>query len=286
MATKQAKPATTSKSTALAKWDEELAKQAAIAAAIEESTATGQFFSTKSGVLSFNDNPLPGNEMAVIILDHILENVYYDSDYDSENPQPPACFAFGRDEKALQPHKIVIEAGNSMAGASGLCAGCEMNEWGSADKGRGKACRNTRRLAMIPAGNFDQNTGKFKAFTDVDQFESSPIGFLKLPVTSVKGFAAHVKQVAGALKRPPFGIFTRVSVKPDPNNQFKVLFEPLGQVPDALMPTIMARREEALATIESPYSLPGEEEEKPARGAKGKAAPARGGRSAPAKKRY
>jgi len=285
MATKQAKPATTSKTTAIAKWDEELAKQAAIAAAVEESTATGQFFSLKSGVLSFNDNPMPGNEMAVIVLDSILENVYYDGPFDPDNVQAPRCFSFGRDEKTMEPHKIVVEAGNSMCGASGGCAGCEMNEWGSADKGRGKACRNTRRLAMIPAGNFDANTGKFKAFTDTDQFESSPIGFLKLPVTSVKGYAAFVKQVAGALKRPPFGIFARVSVKPDPNTQFKVVFEPLGQVPDALLGLVMQRREEAAASIESPYSLPEEEEQKPARGAKSKAAPARG-KTAPTKKRY
>lgn len=278
-----------SKSTAVAKWDEELARQAQIAAAVEESTATGQFFSLKSGVLSFNDNPMPDNQMAVVILDSILENVFYDGPYDPDNVQAPRCFAFGRDEKTMEPHKIVVEAGNSMAGASGGCAGCEMNEWGSADKGRGKACRNTRRLAMIPAGNFDPNTGKFKAFTDPDQFESSPIGFLKLPVTSVKGYAAFVKQVAGALKRPPFGIFARVAVKPDPNTQFKVVFEPLGQVPDNLMGLVMSRREEAVASIESPYSLPEEEEAKPARGPKGKPTPAaRGGRasSGPAKKRY
>lgn len=295
MATKATKqpaakqPAAASKTTAITKWDEELAKQAQIAAAVEESTATGQFFSLKGGVLSFNDNPMPGNEMAAIILDGILENVFYEGAYDPDNVQAPTCFAFGRDEKTMEPHKIVVEAGNSMAGAAGNCAGCEMNEWGSADKGRGKACRNTRRLGLLAAGTFDDR-GKFKAF-DAEQLESGPLGFMKLPVTSVKGYAAFVKQVAGALKRPPFGIFTKITVKIDPQTQFKVIFEPLGQVPDSLMAVVMQRREEAMASIESPYSLPEEEEQRPARGAKGKPSrqappPARGGRSAPAKKRY
>lgn len=274
--------------TALAKWDEELARQAQMAAAVEESTATGQFFGLKSGVLTLNDTPMPNNEMAVIVLDGILENVFYEGAYDPDNIQSPKCFAFGREEKTLEPHKIVIEAGNSMAGASGLCAGCEMNEWGSAETGRGKACRNTRRLAMIPAGTFEN--GKFKAFTDAEQFESSNMAFMKLPVTSVKGYAAFVKQVVGALKRPPHAIFTKVSVRPDANTQFKVAFEPLSQVPDELLEVVMTRHSEAKEMIESPYT-PFDEEAasaKPApRGRGGKAAPpSRGAKPAAKGKRY
>lgn len=255
------KPST---SRALAKWDEELARQAEAAAAVEASTATGSFFSLKNGTLSINDTPLPNNEMAVIILDGILENVYYGSEYDSDNPAPPRCFAFGRDEKTMAPHTIAIESGNAQAEQ---CQGCEWNEYGSAERGRGKACRNTRRLAMIPAGTFNEK-GKLEQLED-DQFETSQLSFMKLPVTSVRGYAAFVKQVAGALKRPPLGVFTRVSVVDDADNQFKVLFEPLGQVPDELMAVVMARAEEARGSIEQPYQAFDEEEvasRKPARG--------------------
>ena len=159
-----------------------------------------------------------------------------------------------------------------------------MCEWGSADTGRGKAARETRRLALIPAGTFDR-MGKFEAFDDVESFEAAGIGFMKLPVTSVKGYAAFVKQIAGALKRPPHGVFTRIKVVPDPNSQFKVTFEPLAQVPDEIMGVIMQRHEEAKATIETPYPRFDEEaEKKPARGRGGKAAPpARGAKAPPAK---
>ena len=267
------------KTTALVKWDEELAKQAQLAAAVEESTATGNFFSLKAGRLSFNDSPLPNNEMAVIILDGILENVYYEGKYDPDNVQPPTCFAFGREEKTMGPHTVVIEAGQSMAGAAGQCHGCEMNEWGTAETGRGKACRNTRRLAMIPGGTFEN--GRFKAFSSEDQLQSSAIGYMKLPVTSVKGYAAFVKQVAGALKRPPHAIFTRVSVHPDPNTQFKVVFEPLSQVPDELLGVVMQRHEEAKASIEFPYTLDRDEAPAPTKGRSGKAAPPARGKAAP-----
>lgn len=267
--------------TAVAKWDEELARQAQMAAAVEESTATGQFFSLKSGVLSFNDAPLPGNEMAVVILDGILETVYYEGKYDPDAPQGPVAFAFGRDEKTLAWHE------NSAPEFAGkLCSESEVCEWGSADTGRGKAARETRRLGVIPAGTFEN--GKFKAFTEEEQFESAAIAYLKLPVTSVKGYAAFVKQVVGALKRPPHAVFTKVKVVPDPNSQFKVVFEPLSQVPDDLLGVIMKRHEEAKASIEFPYPR-FDENDKPApkaRGAKA-APPARGAKAAPARgKRY
>jgi hypothetical protein len=237
------------KGTQIMKWDEELAKQAAEAAKIEESTSTGAFFGLKSGVLTFNDSPLPNNEMAVVILDGVLENVYYPGTYDPDTPQGPACFAFGRDEKEMRPHEVSVQNGTSV---NDTCDGCPMNEWGTAETGRGKACRNTRRLAMIAAGKFEAN-GKFKAFTDVDHFESASLAYMKLPVTSVKGYAAFVKQVTGALRRPPYAIFTRVKVVPDATSQFKVTFEALGPVPDNLMGVVMSRHDEAKASIEQPY---------------------------------
>lgn len=275
MATAKTKKIPTSETTAIAKWDEELARQAELAAGMEASTSTGQFFSLKSGQLSWNDAPLPGNQMAVVILDAVLENVFYEGAYDPDTPQGPACFAFGRDDKTMSPHPIVVEAGSAQSEA---CNGCPLNEFGSADKGRGKACRNTRRLAMIPAGSFNQQ-GKFELIEDIEHYESTAIGYMKLPVTSVKGYAAFVKQVAGALRRPPHGIVARVKVVPDPTSQFKVVFEPLMSLPSELMGAIMTRHEEAMAAIEFPYQLNDEQAPPPPPKRGGKAAkPAARGR--------
>lgn len=247
MATKKIK----SESTAIVKWDEELAKQAEVAAGMEASAGGGQFFSTKGGTLAWQDAPLPNNQMAVVILDSVLENVFYEGRYDPEVPQSPICFAFGRDEKTITPHAIVIENGSDQ---NSSCAGCPLNEFGSADIGKGKACRNTRRLAMIPAGTFNA-AGKFELNEDIEHYDSTAVGFMKLPVTSVKGYASFVKQVAGALRRPPFGIVTKVKIVPDPKTQFKVVFEPIMNLPDELMTSIMKRHEEAKLAIDFPYKL-------------------------------
>lgn len=248
---------TTSKSNALVKWDEELAKQAEIAAGMEANTGGGQFFSLKGGILSWQDAPLPNNQMAVVILDSIFETTYYEGEYDPDTPQSPVAFAFGRDEKTLTWHE---NSDPEFAGK--LCSESEVCQWGSADRGRGKAARETRRLAMIPAGTFNQS-GKFEMFDDEEHFASTAIGFMKLPVTSVKGYASFVKQVAGALRRPPFGIVTKVKVVPDPKTQFKVVFEPIMNIPDELMGAIMQRHEEAKSTIDFPYTPVDEEQAAP-----------------------
>jgi len=256
------------KTTQLNSYEKALAEQANIAAGMENSTATGQFFGLASGQLQFNGNPIPGNEMLVVVLDGIMENVYYEEAYDPDDPKSPSCFAFGRSEKDMVPHTIIEEPQHSQ------CEGCPMNEWASAERGRGKACRNTRRLAMIPAGTFDRE-GKMELFSDPGHFETAAIAFMKLPVTSVKGYAAFVKQVAGALKRPPHGVITHVKVVPDTKTQFKVTFEAVGKVEGKLLGIIMKRHDEAVLSIDFPYTPATEDDEpkKPAKKpvAKGKA---------------
>jgi hypothetical protein len=267
MATKQkvsAKPAASKKApgTAVVSWQERLAQQAEVSKGMEESTAGGQFVSLKGGILSFNDVPFEDNQMAVIIVDALLENVFYEGEYDPDTPQGPKCFAFAKVEDELKPHPTVVDAGNDM---HSQCAGCPMNDWGSADKGKGKACRNTRRLAIIPAGKFDGK--KFEPIEDVDHYKTAAIAFMKLPVTSIKGYSTFVKQIGNSLKRPPHGVITKVKVILDSKTQFKVTFEALTEVPDELMDTVMARHDEAAATIDFPYSPKDEEAEakKPAK---------------------
>lgn len=236
---------------AVTNWDEELAREAQVAAASEANTGGAQFFSIRGGILSFNDTPIPGNKIGVIIASSLFENVFYEGDYDPDNLTPPTCFAMAKEEDELAPHKTVVEHDQAQHDS---CAGCPMNAWGTADKGRGKACRNTRRLALLPAGELSA-AGVFKAYAEEEHFAKAALGALKLPVTSVKGYASFVKQVSGALKRPPFGIFSLMTVVPDAKTQFKVVFEPIAKVPDNLMPIIMKRRDEAALLLDQPYNL-------------------------------
>lgn len=236
--------------TAVVSWEDQLAAEAQAAAGMEANAGGGAFFSTQGGILAFDGVPLPNNEMAVVVIDHILENVFYEGRFNVEKPTPPTCFALGRDDREMRPHAVVVEAGQAQ---NPTCHGCPMNEWGSNDTGKGKACRNTRRLAMVPAGELGANG--FTAYDNPEHYAGAPVGYLKLPVTSVKAWASLVKQIAGVMHRPPHGVYLRVKVVPDTKTQFKVVFDPLGEIPGSLIPAILARRTEVMATIDFPYQL-------------------------------
>lgn len=191
----------------VAKWDEELAKRSQIAAKMEEnSLGMGNSIGTQGGVLKYRDNVIPGNKINVIVLDHTFHNAYYTDTFDPENPSNPVCFAITKTEAALAPHEKSEEPQNK------TCKGCPMNEWGTADRGKGKACANGRRLVLITEDA-------------LDNIEDAPVATIKVPVTSVKGWAGYVKQLADVLKRPPLAVVTEISLVPDKKHQFEMHFK-------------------------------------------------------------
>lgn len=224
------------RSTAVASWKDEMAQEAEVAKGMEKGVGSSTFFSTRGGRLTLNDQQMPNNEMAVIVLDYVLENTYYDQDFDPDSPTSPVCFAFGTDEETMKPHPDAVSP------QSDACATCEWNRFGSADRGRGKACRNSRRLALTPAGKIDSD-GELQAEEDPEYFETSDVAFLKVPPTSLKGWAAYVREVVGFYKTPPIGVYTHVQVVPDSDDQFHVQFSHAGPISDEVGPVVMQRRQ-------------------------------------------
>ncbi len=225
---------------------------AATAYAKAEPLEGGNFLSTKGGVLTFNEQAMPGNQAVVVVVDSVRENTYYPAKFDPDLPMPPTCFAFGRNKDLMAPHPSMASRLDYFQPQHQECAGCPMNEWGSADTGRGKACQNRRRLSLLPAGYYSPKKGSrdfdLDLFTDETAFQTGDVAYLRLPVTSVAEWSKYVNQVAASLQRPPYGVVTRVYVEPDPKSQYKVRFEMIEQVSDDLARIVMARHatEEAM----------------------------------------
>lgn len=256
------------KGTAVANWEEELAKQAEMSVAQEQTAGSGggRFLSIRAGQMSLNDATFPGNQIAVVIVDHIFENIYYEGAFDPDAINPPTCFAFGRDANTMGPPDEV-DKHDEFTRQSDLCANCIQNEWGSADTGKGKACSNRRRLALISAGTYvpQGRSGGFELEmeNDASYYSGAEVAYLKLPVMSVKGFAQYVKQVAEQFKRPLHGVFTRIYVEPDPKSQFRVRFEMIEPIEGDLMPAIMARHNAVKDEIDFPYIPRADDDEQP-----------------------
>lgn len=237
-----------------------------------DETASGSFFSTRGGILKLGEEELPGNEMLVVILDAIHENTYYDGAFDAENMLPPKCFAFGRSEKEMEPHENVLDDDDEGADASyfemqcAWCDECPHFEWGSANKGKGKACSSRRRLAVIPAGRFIPSKNKREAaemevFDEPDHYKSADLAFLKLPVTSTKNWSKYVHALNRDHQLPPFAVITCISLESHAENQFTVLFECIDVIEDEdILEILMKRNTEAMDVIEQPYGEPSEED--------------------------
>lgn len=237
MATKKEAPGT-----AVKKWEEELAGLAEQTVKTEAMTG-GKFIGTKSGQLSFNGAPVPGNKLNVIVMDNVLENQHYEDDFDPDNRSSPVCFAFARDKADLKPHPDAEKPQHDE------CNGCPMNEFGSAAKGKGKACKNVRRLALFVEAAADS----------AEDVAAAEIAYIKVPVMSAAGWSAYAQQLNTQLKRPPLAVITEISLVPDPKSQFRMIFKYVSSIDDGeVIQALLARRKALADQIMFPYQKPSE----------------------------
>lgn len=237
-------------STSIVNWEEKLAGFAQEAA--KDEAIAGTWLSVKAGRLSIEKTPVAGNTLDCIVIANAYENAYYEGKFDPNNPKPPVCYAIHVNEDEMVPHE---KAAKPQAAS---CAECPMNEWGSAAESKGKACKNIRRLALLPPD----------AITDAAKISSAESLFLKLPVMSVKNWSLYVNNVATEYKRPPFAVVTQISTIPDTKAQFKVTFKTGYKINDAeMIEALVARHEREKQTIDFPYQA---EVAKPAQEESGK----------------
>jgi len=140
---------------AVVDWRQRMAEDAEKAAEQERGGGLGKSFSFKGGILSFDGAPIKGNKVACVIAGSMIEKAFYEGRYDPNNPEPPVCYALSQDPDNLAPDPEKVQDQKSDE-----CADCPFNQWGSADTGRGKACKDVRRLFLVPAGAIDPKTVK------------------------------------------------------------------------------------------------------------------------------
>ncbi len=134
-----------------------------------------------------------GSSMDVVVLDTLFESVYFDTPFDPDNQTvDPTCWAIGRVANKLAP------PADHARPQSEACATCEWNEYGSASSGRGKACRNYRRVCVVPWVN---------GAPDVDQ-----VAILRLAPTSLGPFNRYLRHVIHELGRDTISLVTRFTV--------------------------------------------------------------------------
>lgn len=209
--------------TQLTVWEKRMAEAAERQKQTEKPMAGFLQITTGSGILSVDGNEVKDNFLDLIVLCSAYENAFYGGEaYDANNPKPPVCYAFGDidaddPEEGMAPGMYAGKAVGEVADKQAdTCADCENNVMGSSDTGKGKACKNIRRLAVITADSIESE----------EKLNTAEVRLVKVPVTSVKNWSTYVRNVlTDELNRPYWAVVTRLALVRDKKTQFKMTFE-------------------------------------------------------------
>lgn len=215
------------KSTAMvsmADWEKRL-EDAAVEESARVKAGSGNYIGIRGKEFAYQGADL-GEELDVVILDFVYTNEYYDVPFDQENPSPPACFAINKGEDELVPDEACPDK------QAEDCASCDLNQWGSAERGKGKACGNRRRIAVVSVADLDK---------DIKDIE---VAFIRVPPTSGKNFDKYYKGVTKIHRRPAYGVITRLAFDQESDSEV-LTFEALGKIDNAAhMAVVSQKREE------------------------------------------
>lgn len=163
------------------------------------SPATGFNISTKGKQFGMPDGSVHPGPMSAVILDWCSVNLHYTGAYNPSNPESPDCFAVGKDLPTLKPSAQLTNPQNEQ------CTGCPKNEWGTAPGGgKGKACKNTRRL-LVAAGELG---------------DGAQVYTLNVSPTGLKHFDQYIATLTDRGLHPA-QVITEISF--DPNSAFPSL---------------------------------------------------------------
>lgn len=185
-----------------------------------------------------------GEELVVVVLDHVLTKTWYDRDFDEDNPSPPACYAVSVTGKDMAP------VDQSPRKQNEICDKCWANEWKSDKRGRAKACKDRHVLAVVMAEDLDE-----------DKFD---VSFITVPVTSGAAWRKHVKALTGS-ELPSWAVYTRITMDPDAENQ-TLVFSLEGEVEEKYLSAV---RDGFKASRKTLLEVPDMSGYKPPPGAKG-----------------
>lgn len=124
----------------LAALEQEMAEEAA--ALSGSLTVASSNISNAGKQFTLPDGTNLGNQMKVVILGYVkFHELYPNTVYNANNPEPPICFGSHKITDEAKPSPLVKKP------ECDVCDVCPNNEWGS--KGQGKACKETYRVAVI-----------------------------------------------------------------------------------------------------------------------------------------
>lgn len=181
-------------------------------------------YQTTDEVLMREDGDGPRNSIEVVIVkaSPAVSKIFYKGGYVEGSNAAPDCWSANG----------VTPDGSVQNKVHTTCADCPMNAWGSrvTEAGKqGKACADSRRVAVVPVGDIDN-----------DRFGGPML--LRIPAASLKDLKAYGDLLNG-YNYPYYAVATRVSF--DPKEAYpKFVFQAIRPLTDAEAMKIKALRDD------------------------------------------
>lgn len=231
-------------STDLVNIEAELQKQALAIASRVAAPSGNRIRITQAKTFKLPDGTEGPGPIDVVIVDFAAAHYYYTTPYSENNPIPPVCFALSFDANTLAPSP------NSPSKQAELCAVCPQNQFETAPNGKGKACRNTRQLAVLP----------------INATDDTPIWLLSVSPTAIQAFDKYVTAVARKFG-PPMKVITKIGFDPtasfaslrfgdpQPNPALELAFKRQDEARQLLMQEPDLSNASALTTAAAPRAI-------------------------------
>ncbi len=104
------------------------------------------------------------------------------------------------DEEDNNPLCSSLDGKTGVGTPGGTCATCPLNTYGTAEKGKGKACKNMRIIYLLRSGEY------------------LPLQF-NLPPTSIRSFREFMNRAFRLRNRNPYGSVVEIKLKKDSNGK-------------------------------------------------------------------
>lgn len=182
----------------------------------------GNRISLKGRVFTMPDGSTHPGPIAAVILDWRAHNQFWPAPYDPNRLEDPICWSVSRTYDDLAPSPDAPER------QAERCNNCPKNVFGSAPNGKARACRNSRRLAIVPPD----------ATPDTEPM------ILSASPTAISAFESYVIGLAASEGKMPVEVVTLITFKPDAEYPTLVFGKP-KPLTDKQLAVMMKLREKA-----------------------------------------
>jgi hypothetical protein len=251
------KAAAAKKPTEMVRWDEKFSKYAKEAKDQVANVGTGGGVSVSfgHGTITVAGNVIKTGKLECVVIGSCALNKWYKTQYNPDDRQPPDCYALAiiSDDPEMRPHPQAVDK------QSEKCAGCEKNEFGSANTGRGKACHNTIRLSLLTGDDA----------SDAESVAAAELATAGVSPTNRKYYSEYVDLLLEEYGRPPWAVVTEIQSHHDDKTQIRLEFRMVSLIEDDDVLTALEKRFlKVQDVLQKPFSAPIDRAKAPAAGGK------------------